>query len=85
MWSPRKAWRSGRSRRPSARQLGVGSRRSRAEDVAGYFSFLAPFVALDNPTSNELTRELLGWEPTHPGLIEDLEDGHYFAGDSASS
>ena len=68
-----------------ARQLGVGSRPVGAEDVAGYFSFLAPFVSLDNPTSNELTRELLGWEPTHPGLIEDLEDGHYFAGDSASS
>jgi hypothetical protein len=23
-------------------------------------------------------QELLGWKPTHPGLIEDIEQGHYF-------
>jgi len=27
---------------------------------------------------SELTRKLLGWEPTHPGLIADLDEGHYF-------
>jgi hypothetical protein len=35
-------------------------------------------VSLDNPTSSERTRELLDRGPTHPGLIDDLEDGHYF-------
>jgi hypothetical protein len=30
------------------------------------------------PATSTLTRERLGWEPTHPGLIEDLEQGHYF-------
>ena len=25
-----------------------------------------------------LTRELLNWQPTHPGLIADLDEGHYF-------
>jgi hypothetical protein len=25
-----------------------------------------------------LTRKELGWEPTHPGLIADLDEGHYF-------
>jgi hypothetical protein len=29
-------------------------------------------------TSSALTRKLLGWYPTHPGLIEDLDEGHYF-------
>ncbi|HYB30729.1 MAG TPA: SDR family oxidoreductase [Solirubrobacteraceae bacterium] len=50
-----------------------------AEDANEHFSFLGAFVSLDNPTSSELTRRLLGWEPTHPGLLEDLDQGHYFA------
>jgi nucleoside-diphosphate-sugar epimerase len=40
--------------------------------------FLGGFAQLDNPTSSELTRKLLGWEPTHPGLIADMDEGHYF-------
>lgn len=32
---------------------------------------------LDSRASNELTRELLGWEPTHPTLIPDLQEGPY--------
>lgn len=30
------------------------------------------------PASNAPTRQLLGWDPSHPGLIADLEQGHYF-------
>lgn len=48
------------------------------EDAAEHFGFLGPFVALDGPASNEETRRLLGWQPAHPGLIRDLEAGHYF-------
>jgi nucleoside-diphosphate-sugar epimerase len=48
------------------------------EGLADYFSFLAGFITLDNPTSNTKTRELLDWQPTHPGLIEDYAAGHYF-------
>ncbi len=33
---------------------------------------------MDAPASNELTKELLGWKSTHPGLIADLDEGHYF-------
>ncbi|HEX3737188.1 MAG TPA: SDR family oxidoreductase [Solirubrobacterales bacterium] len=50
-----------------------------AEEIPAYFGFLAGFIALDNPTSNATTRERLGWEPTHPSLIEDYAAGHYFA------
>jgi hypothetical protein len=39
---------------------------------------LGPFSSKDNPTSSALTRELLGWQPVHPTLIQDLEDGHFF-------
>jgi nucleoside-diphosphate-sugar epimerase len=50
-----------------------------AEDAGDHFSFLFPFVSLDNPTSSALTQEVLGWRPVHPALIPDLEEGHYFA------
>jgi nucleoside-diphosphate-sugar epimerase len=49
----------------------------------GHFGFLAGFLAADNPVSSTLTRELLGWQPAHPGLIEDLDKGHYFHSRSA--
>jgi nucleoside-diphosphate-sugar epimerase len=48
------------------------------EEAAGYFGFLAMFASLDNPASSELTRKLLGWQPEHPGLLDDLDAGHYF-------
>jgi hypothetical protein len=35
---------------------------------------------MDNPTSSALTREILGWAPTHLGLIADMDEGHYFRG-----
>ena len=45
-----------------ARQVGFP-----AEEIPEYFQFLATFIGLDeNLTSSARTRELLGWEPTHP-------------------
>jgi nucleoside-diphosphate-sugar epimerase len=35
---------------------------------------LGPIFATDQPSSSTYTRETLGWEPTHPGLLEDLEN-----------
>jgi nucleoside-diphosphate-sugar epimerase len=49
------------------------------EQAATHFGFLAGFLALDIPASSDLTRELLSWEPTGPGLVTDLNQGHYFA------
>ena len=46
--------------------------------LPGYFGFLANLVTLDLPASNTITRQALGWEPTQPGLIEDMDNGHYF-------
>jgi nucleoside-diphosphate-sugar epimerase len=48
------------------------------EDAAEHFEFLGPLVSLDNPASSTQTQKLLGWLPTHPGLIDDLDEGHYF-------
>ena len=54
-----------------------------AGDAAAHFTWLAGFIGLDSPASSTLTRELLGWQPAQPGLIEDLEKGHYFQGQAA--
>lgn len=43
-----------------------------------HFGWIGRVFALDSRASNAITRELLGWNPTHAGLIEDLEQGHYF-------
>jgi len=48
------------------------------ENAGEHFSFLAGFLAVDSPASSVLTRELLGWQPVHPGLLADLDQGHYF-------
>jgi nucleoside-diphosphate-sugar epimerase len=48
------------------------------EEVGEHFGWFASFVGLDALASSALTRERLGWQPTHPGLMEDLEQGHYF-------
>jgi nucleoside-diphosphate-sugar epimerase len=60
------------------RHLNVPVTSIAAEDANDHFGFLGALVALDNPTSSAHTRELLGWQPTHPGLIDDLDQGHYF-------
>ncbi|XBS67951.1 hypothetical protein ABK905_13660 [Acerihabitans sp. KWT182] len=46
--------------------------------LPGYFGFLANLVTLDLPASNFITRQTLGWEPAQPGLLADLDNGHYF-------
>ncbi|HEV7385975.1 MAG TPA: NAD-dependent epimerase/dehydratase family protein, partial [Phenylobacterium sp.] len=43
------------------------------EEAPGHFGFLAMFAGRDAPTSSRLTQERLGWRPTGPGLVEDLE------------
>jgi nucleoside-diphosphate-sugar epimerase len=48
------------------------------DEIVDYFDFLAFFVSLDNPASSLLTQELLDWHPTHPGWVDDLNEGHYF-------
>ena len=48
------------------------------EQAADHFGFLSVFASLDNPTSNTLTQKELDWHPEHPGLIADLDEGHYF-------
>ena len=48
------------------------------EKAFDHFDWLGAFFSIDVPASTALTRELLGWQPTQPGLLDDLEQGHYF-------
>jgi nucleoside-diphosphate-sugar epimerase len=48
------------------------------EEAGEHFGFLAGLLAIDSPASSVLTRKRMGWQPTHPGLLADLEAGHYF-------
>ena len=61
-----------------ARHLGIPVAPVAPERAGEHFGFLAAVLAMDAPASSALTRERLGWEPAQPGLIADLEEGHYF-------
>src|ERR1700678_3365834 len=62
-----------------AGKLGVQAKSITNDEAPQYLGFLAGFAGLDNLTSNDKTRAVLGWEPTHPGWVKDVETGHYFA------
>lgn len=61
------------------RKLGVRVGPVDDADRADHFGFLGAFIGLDSPASAQRTRALLGWEPSGIGMLEDLEEGHYFA------
>jgi nucleoside-diphosphate-sugar epimerase len=58
-----------------SRHLNLPTRSLPAEEYGG---MLVPLLSTDMPASSAITQELLDWKPTHPGLIEDIEQGHYF-------
>ena len=48
------------------------------EEAKAHFGWLAMFAGFDLLASSALTQERLGWHPTGPGLIEDLDRGECF-------
>ncbi len=60
------------------KQLNLPVKSVSQEDAAAHFTWIARFFALNAPSSSKKTKAELGWQPAHPGLIEDLEMGHYF-------
>jgi nucleoside-diphosphate-sugar epimerase len=50
------------------------------EEAAAHFGWLGAFAGRDVPASSAQTQERLGWHPTGPGLIADLEQMRYFEG-----
>jgi nucleoside-diphosphate-sugar epimerase len=60
------------------RRLGLPVTSVAPEDAGEHFGWLGAFIGLDAPASSELTRKELGWRPVRPGLVDDLDEGHYF-------
>lgn len=61
------------------RGLGVPVKSQSPDGAAGTFGWLAPFLGMDLYASSRQTRERLGWHPSGPGLIADLETMRYAA------
>jgi nucleoside-diphosphate-sugar epimerase len=59
--------------------LGIPIASIPADRLAEHFGFLALLITLDNPVTTLTTRKVLRWEPAHPGLLADFDNGDYFA------
>lgn len=55
------------------RRLNIPVKSIAAEEAQAYFGWLAMFAGHDVPASSEQTRKTLGWQPTGPGLIADID------------
>jgi nucleoside-diphosphate-sugar epimerase len=60
------------------RQLDITATSVAPADAVEHFAHLGHFVSVDSPATAVVTRDLLGWEPTGPSLLEDLEQDHYY-------
>lgn len=63
-------WRPAGTNRVRDIAMVAGGSKTVPEETFGPF---APTVAADQPAYSACARELLGWQPTHPSLLEDLE------------
>jgi nucleoside-diphosphate-sugar epimerase len=61
------------------RRLDVPAKSVTAAEAPGHFGGFAVFAAFDVPASSARTQQRFGWRPVEPGLIADLDQGHYFS------
>jgi nucleoside-diphosphate-sugar epimerase len=60
------------------RRLNVPAVSKTPEEAEALLGFIGHALRMDGPVSSALTQERLGWRPTGPGLLADLENGRYF-------
>ena len=60
------------------RRLNVPVVAKSAAEAGDHFGFLGGLLSIDIPASGALTQQRLGWRPTQPGLIADLDNARYF-------
>ncbi len=58
-------------------QLNVPVQSVSGEELKNHFEWMSHFIAMDCPATNFKTREQLGWQPTHPGLLEDMRQNYF--------
>ncbi|CAA9298363.1 MAG: UDP-glucose 4-epimerase [uncultured Friedmanniella sp.] len=58
------------------RGVGLPTRAVAPEDAAAHFGWIGRFFGMDLPATSTATRQSLGWTPTGPTLLEDLDAGH---------
>ncbi|MFI1124684.1 hypothetical protein ACH4VS_26495 [Streptomyces hygroscopicus] len=77
---------AGRARVVCPRGLGLPTAPLTPDEAAPHFHSPSPatFYGFDGPVSSAHTQRLLGWSPTHPTLLDDLEHGDYLATPPAS-
>lgn len=56
-----------------------------ADDVASHFGWIGSYFAMDLAATSNLTQQLLGWTPSGPTLVEDIDNGAYAVPTSHSS
>jgi nucleoside-diphosphate-sugar epimerase len=47
------------------------------EDALEHFDWIGMLFGMDAPASSAATQAQLGWQPTHPGLVADIDAGEY--------
>ncbi|MBF7956275.1 SDR family oxidoreductase [Rahnella victoriana] len=48
------------------------------QDLTAHFGWFTHFASLNNPSSSQITRDILGWTPAHPDLLTDIDTAGYF-------
>lgn len=47
------------------------------EEIEKHFEWMSRFIAFDSPATNFKTKEQLGWNPTHIGLLDDMQQNYF--------
>ena len=53
-------------------KLGLPTASVSNEEAQDHFGWLGMFIGTDMPASSQITREHLGWRPSHTGLLQDI-------------